>query len=573
MPARRLKVVPLLALVLAAASLLAPPVLPAAVGSWVENPECRVRLVSPYRAAPAQGELRLGLQIELASGWHSYWKNSGDAGYPPELDFSATPEIAGARLLWPAPERYEMPGALVAFGYEGEVIYPVRAQIAAAGREKVEITAEVDYVVCEVECVPYHHSLTLEQPLAAGAPLADPELEAALAAWEARVPRSPEELGVETTARLEPPGAGGPVLEVRVAGGGVSPAGAHLFLESHELFDAGTPEAETVPGGVRFTVPLERRNLSAPWPREVEIAWTVTDLELAGEAVSLEARRRVGPEPAAAAGPGPAGRPAAWWRVLLQALAGGFLLALTPGALTLWLLVAAELRWRRGSGAGAASTRTGAWAAAGGAFTGGLVLAAAALAGRRGGADAGWGTQFDQPALLTAALLAFLLLALHLWGMAPLSLGRRWSLALAGLAAPLLALPFDPPGLAAAAGAALARGPAAGLAAGAALGMGLALPYLLLQAAPAMPDKLPALPPDGPGRPALGFLPAAGLVWGLYLLAGRLPAAELAFVELALLTLALFAWLRRRARRGMMRAVFAAGIVLAGLLAILLAAG
>lgn len=569
MPARRLKT----ALLLAVTYLLAPPALPAAVGPWVENPECRVRLVSPYREAPAQGELRLGFQIELAPGWHSYWKNSGDAGYPPEVGFSATPEITGARLLWPAPERYEVPGALVAFGYEEEVIYPVRAEIAAAGREGVEITAEVDYVVCEVECVPYRHTLTLEQPLTAGAPVADPELETALAAWEARVPRSPEELGVTTFARLELPEAGGPVLEVRVAGGEVSAGGAHLFLESHELFEAGAPQAATEPGGLRFTVPLERRNLSAPWPRQVEIAWTVTGLEVAGGAVSLEARRRVGPEPTAAAGSGPGGGPVGWGRILLPALAGGFLLALTPGALSLWLLVAAELRRRRDAIAGAASFRAGAWAAAGGAFAGSLALAAAALAGRRGGAAAGWGTQFDEPALLTAALVALLLLALHLWGMLPLPLGRRWAPVLAGLAAPLLALPFDPPGLAPAAGAALARGPVAGLAAGVALGVGLALPCLLLRVAPALTDKLPALPPAGPGRPALGFLPAAGLVWGLYLLAGRLAAAELAFVELALLALALFAWLRRRAGRGMMRAAFAAGIVLAGLLSVFLAAG
>ena len=65
----------------------------AASGPWSTNPEARVRLVA------ASGHL--GLDFELAPGWHVYWKNSGDAGYPPRLDFSATPEILESRLLFP----------------------------------------------------------------------------------------------------------------------------------------------------------------------------------------------------------------------------------------------------------------------------------------------------------------------------------------------------------------------------------------------------------------------------------------------------------------------------------------
>lgn len=570
MPASKMRTVKRLPLLFAAGALAVPGGLHAAAGPWVENPECRVRLVSPYREAPAEGELRLGLEIELAPGWHSYWKNSGDAGYPPEIDLSATPEITDARLLWPAPERYELPGELVAFGYEEEVIYPLRARLAAGGRETLAIEADVDYVVCEVECIPYRHTLTLEQPLAAaGEAATDPEVEARLAAWEERLPRSPEELpGVETAAWLvaREPDAG-LLLRVEVRGEDLGADGTQLFLEAHELFDAGAPRAEPVADGVRFEVALERRNLSAPLPPEVEVAWTVTGLSVGGEELSLEVRRRTGTAPPAAGERRPGGGgtgPELGRGILLPALGGGLLLALTPGALALFLLAGAAAGRRDG----VHGRRAGALAAAAGALAGGLLLAAAALAA---GGGLGWGAQFERPGLLTAALVALLLLALHLWGLVPLRLGSRWSLALAGLAAALLALPFDPPGLAPAAGAALARGAPAALAAGAASGIGLAAPYLLLAAAPGLGGRLPALSVAGPGRPALGFLPAAGLVWGLYLLAGRLAAAELAFVELALLVLALFAWLWRRAHRGIMRLVFAAAVVLAGVLSVVLA--
>ena len=75
----------------------------AAAGPWHENPQSRVRLITPYAVAPAAGEIRLGLQFTAIPGWHLYWKNSGDAGYRPAVDFSPTPEVHDAELLWPAP--------------------------------------------------------------------------------------------------------------------------------------------------------------------------------------------------------------------------------------------------------------------------------------------------------------------------------------------------------------------------------------------------------------------------------------------------------------------------------------
>ena len=78
----------------------------AAAGPWRENAQSRVRLITPYAVAPATGEVHIGLQFTVIPGWHLYWKNSGDAGYPPAVDFSPTPEVRDAELLWPIPERY-----------------------------------------------------------------------------------------------------------------------------------------------------------------------------------------------------------------------------------------------------------------------------------------------------------------------------------------------------------------------------------------------------------------------------------------------------------------------------------
>src|SRR6185295_7365715 len=122
----------LLAVATLASSLLAPVAARAAASAWSENPQSRVRLITPYQVAPRHGELRLGIHFRLSPGWHVYWKNSGDAGFPPVVGVTGSPGLGKAELLWPAPRRFELPGNLVAFGYESEVVYPVRATIEAA---------------------------------------------------------------------------------------------------------------------------------------------------------------------------------------------------------------------------------------------------------------------------------------------------------------------------------------------------------------------------------------------------------------------------------------------------------
>ncbi len=87
-----------------------------------------------------------------------------------------------------------------------------------------------------------------------------------------------------------------------------------------------------------------------------------------------------------------------------------------------------------------------------------------------------------------------------------------------------------------------------------AVGVGLALPYLLLVAAPTAVKWMPR-----PGawmvtlRGVMGFLLAAAVVWLVFVLAGQIDSVSLAVFELGLLGLSFFLWLRQRAeleRRG-----------------------
>lgn len=272
--------------VLLALALLVP--LPAwsAASPWAENAESRVRLITPWQVAPQSGELRLGLHFTLSPEWHVYWKNSGDAGFPPVVVFEKVPGLGEPELLWPAPRRFELPGNLVAFGYENEVVYPLKARLETQA-DSLKLVADVDYLVCQVDCVPYRYTLALDQPL--GSPVPDSGTSTLIEKAWASVP-TPVDQNI-TTAALDLSQPAAPVLEVEVEGAEPGP-GSDLFLESHEAFDTGKPVAEATGGGVVYRVPLKPRE-EGKLPSATTVAWTVTHLVKDGKPLNLEARQQV----------------------------------------------------------------------------------------------------------------------------------------------------------------------------------------------------------------------------------------------------------------------------------------
>lgn len=549
----------------------------AAASAWRENPQSRVRLITPYDVAPREGDLRLGLHFTLEPGWHVYWKNSGDAGFPPAIDASDTSGIEEAELLYPAPERFELPGDLVAYGYADEVVYPVRIRRAEQGTERapeaVELRVTVDYLVCKVDCLPYGYTFRLDQPVGPEG-VADPETAPLLEHWSGRVPRPVIELpDVSTEGEIDWSDPEHPVLRVLLEG--VRPAEGmrpQVFLEHHELFEIpfrpGGPELAVDGDALRFRVPLEaRRRVETP-PETSTFAWTVTGLR---EVVAAEARRAVPVVARPGGAPGSVeeggsrtpereapgrGRPGLLAGAL-GALLGGVLLALTPAALALLL---AFLPGLRATAARRPVLPLG-LAAVGGAVGGSLILALFARSLDSGPPAA----LLAEPTTATALALLTLSVSLWLWGMVgeasdrltPARLGTGPATA-AGVLASLLALPWVVAPLSGIIGRANAAGAGVLTLTAALLGLGLGLPWLAgawlaerKAVAPQETDDATQRPPvlSQRLREGLGFLALLSVVWLLYLLSDDLRTESLAFVELSLLAVALLAWLRRMASR------------------------
>lgn len=262
--------------------------------------------------------------------------------------------------------------------------------------------------------------------------------------------------------------------------------------------------------------------------------------------------------------------------ILLLALLGGLILNVMPCVLPVLSIKVFGLV--KSAGEGRAHVTAGALATTAGVLVSFWALALTAVIARTAGAAVGWGTQFQHPGFVTFLLLVVVLFCLNLWGLFEIPLpgflarvgssGPREGLAGhfgSGLFATLMATPCSAPFLGTAIAFALAQPATTVFAIFTAIGVGMALPYLILAVAPGAARRFPK-----PGawmddvRKIMGFLLAAAAVWLLYVLAAQISPERLTVIELGVLAVALFVWMRSRAARGpLVRGAAAAGIVVA----------
>ena len=259
---------------------------------WAEGDFAKSRLVASHKSVPVDqdGPLYLGWQVKLEGNWKIYWRTPGSAGLPPVFSWEGSVNVAGAEVLFPLPERFEI-FELQTYGYHDEVVYPIKITPAIAGAP-VTLKVKVSYLVCEDLCVPVVDEFEMVIPAAKGeAPLS---IHAGLIDRYLR--QVPEKVaGMGKTVHLTDvsltgvPGAQNLILTLK---GGALLSGADIIVEDIEGFKFGIPKKRLLEDGnqVEFIVPVRTdrnwSNLSGKtltliiadgWGRQEEINLTVED--------------------------------------------------------------------------------------------------------------------------------------------------------------------------------------------------------------------------------------------------------------------------------------------------------
>ena len=151
---------------------------------WALGAKSKARLIA------GDGGLA-GFEVALAPGAITYWRDPGDAGVPPTLDFSTSDNVASVEPLFPAPKRIKEADGSEAFGYESSVVFPLRVKPRDAAKP-VTLRLNADFAVCEKVCLPAKAHLELKLSSANASPYAG-AINAALSA----VPRAvqPKDFG------------------------------------------------------------------------------------------------------------------------------------------------------------------------------------------------------------------------------------------------------------------------------------------------------------------------------------------------------------------------------------------
>ena len=445
----------------------------------------RVDLVPETGSAAPGASVTLAFVMRPERGWHGYWRNPGDAGDAPRVEWQLPAGWQALPLQFPVPDRLTLLG-LMNYVYERDyaLLATVRVPEAAPAGAVVPIRARLDFLVCTDEvCVP--ETAVVSTRLRVGPP---GERVADFESYRRALPR-----------RLDGEGsfeAAGGRLRLAV------PLPASVGVDDPYFYPL-------TPGAISHSAPQRasrRGDLliieTEAGPQAAALASLEGVLEI-GAGVGLELAARSGDVPAdgvpvRAAEEAQDSGAGTILLALLGALVGGLILNAMPCVFPILSLKALSLAR---AGETTESARREALAYSAGAIVTCVLLGALLLALRAGGAAVGWAFQLQEPRVILLLLLLVTAIALSLAGLFRLpalaggdslarSGGTRGAFFTGALAA-FVATPCTGPFLGFALGAALVLPGWAALAVFAGLGLGLALPFLVVGLVPALRRRLP----------------------------------------------------------------------------------
>lgn len=467
----------------------------------------------------AHGTETIALSYEVEAGWHIYWKNPGDSGTAPKFHFTAEGATVGP-ILWPYPERMKV-GDLTNLGYNGRASFPFTLTLPKEG-DKVRLTAQLEWLVCQEECLPGFGELTLERLRGEGS--WNPDTLAARDAALSRVPQG-QAKDVGWRAKVE-----GDLIRVslQIPDSAEAP---DLFPVNGEFLNAAAPLVEKTASGYDF---LFSRAVGAT-------AKTTTDFVLVqnGKAWDLPARSRLlTTEPNES-----------FWLLILSAFLGGILLNLMPCVLPVlsikfFSLARTEVHARHKEGLLYTL----------GVLSSFLVLGGIALGLRATGAAVGWGFQLQSPLIVFSLILLFWMMALNFLGVFEMGFflmnaaGRsRMNGAFAtGVLSVFVAAPCTGPFMGTALGAAAVLPAVPALGIFLSMGFGLSFPLLI---ACYIPRLAKILPKPGPWmivlKQFLAFPLFGTVVWLLWVLGEQKGTEAWLLASIGLLGLSCAFWIGR----------------------------
>jgi thiol:disulfide interchange protein DsbD len=216
--------------------------------TWAKG-NVQATLISERAAVTPGVPFHVGIVMKIRDGWHIYWKNPGDSGLPPKIEWVDLAEgfVAGP-IEFPLPHR-SAENDLMTYGYDRDVILPVTITPPRVIKtDSVTIGGMLQWLECKDICVPAGAKLRITLPVSS-TPVASDSGAAAIAGALSQLPQDP----AGWSLRAE---AGRRAIALDFAPPrGITPREAYLFVDEPLVTEHAAPQGfERMGNGYRLTL-------------------------------------------------------------------------------------------------------------------------------------------------------------------------------------------------------------------------------------------------------------------------------------------------------------------------------
>ncbi len=468
-----------------------------------------------------------GVRLQMADGWHIYWRNPGGPGIPTTIKWQLPPGVTAGEILWPIPEKFVQAAeddplsALINYGYGHEVTLLVPLKLASEVKPgALELRATVSWLECKGTCIPGSKDVTAK--LTVGDTTIRSDAADALEKVQASLPKAGDGLAPRATWEKAGSGDTRPLLIEWTSA--LAASEPDFFPDAYETFEMATATKIVSGSGNQLKLRKLVTKTEGVWPTEIS---GLLVQKVNGQVQGYEVKLTIGDGSASASGA--AATPSmqrSIWFYLLNAFLGGLILNIMPCVLPVIALKILGFVQQAKDSPGRVRQLGLIYAL--GVLVSFLGLAALVIGIKAAGQKAGWGMQFSNPQFIIVFTVLVTLVALNLFGVFEVVLGGNVMGAAGELAsrhgasgaffngvlATLLATPCTAPFLSIALGFAFVQSAGVITLMFLTVGVGLAFPYVVLSWYPAWLKFLPK-----PGawmekfKMAMGFPMLLTAVW------------------------------------------------------------
>ncbi|MBI6405916.1 protein-disulfide reductase DsbD family protein [Proteus sp. PR00208] len=127
----------------------------AADTGWLTTPDNSHAQVRATAQKFPTGDVKVLLEVQLESGWKTYWRSPGEGGVAPEINWSQ--DVSAMIWHWPSPSAFDVAG-IHTQGYDKQVIFPIELSPVHADR----LTGVLTLSTCSSVCILTDYTLDLD---------------------------------------------------------------------------------------------------------------------------------------------------------------------------------------------------------------------------------------------------------------------------------------------------------------------------------------------------------------------------------------------------------------------------